>query len=550
MPFKSEKQRRYLWANEPEIARDWTDTYGSRIQKNSGGISQLVKPGPGRPGYAGVLDKNIANLETALKHAKDLGMSEKEIEQIKADLKKAKEAKGTWKDKALSGDPVKDPAVKEKAFPRKTNLQGSLLEAMGVSSMSPHKGMSLNPQDREALLAKLLESDPASDVYDYSKVAAYDEDPLKDQPYRQQTQAGTLGYYTGDKAYVKNLDKLGNVPGKYGETDLEKMMAATTGHELTHDLLESEPFRNIREGIDLPAPREQPYNDYVDGTYMPHEPEELLVRLLDLQRYGEYADPEWYFEQSPYAQSLHPSGEYGLEGLKKTISRHSDKFYNRVDERKNYLRQQNAMQQMMNDPLGKGLPTIEQNFRRRGAREYDPNWKTRIGNRIGNWRDKMGQGISAAWSGLTGFPGMALNAFRGQQLTPQQQAMNNQFFQNYNVGIGTQQNPFQMTSGPFQGMNAPGMSAYGSPTSQAMAQKWLGKYGDVDHYSQAMKDKKQTMLDLASVNTVNPVGGVDQIAAGPGDKGQHTTQGTSTPTRPGGWHPGVKEGGLISLWPR
>jgi hypothetical protein len=39
MPFKSEKQRRYLWANEPEIARDWTDTYGSRIQKNSGGVA-------------------------------------------------------------------------------------------------------------------------------------------------------------------------------------------------------------------------------------------------------------------------------------------------------------------------------------------------------------------------------------------------------------------------------------------------------------------------------------------------------------------------------
>ena len=229
------------------------------------------------------------------------------------------------------------------------------------------------------------------------------------------------------------------------------------------------------------------------------------------------------------------TGEYGLEGLKKTISRHSDKFYNRVDERKNYLRQQNAMQQMMNDPLGKGLPTIEQNFRRRGAREYDPNWKTRIGNRIGNWRDKMGQGISAAWSGLTGFPGMALNAFRGQQLTPQQQAMNNQFFQNYNVGIGTQQNPFQMTSGPFQGMNAPGQSAFGSATSQEMAQKWMDKYGDVDHQTQAMLDKKAQ---------------ISQIAQGPGDKGQHTTQGTSTPTRPGGWHPGVKEGGLISLWPR
>ena len=41
MPFKSEAQRRYLWAREPKIARDWTDTYGSRIQKENGGITRL-----------------------------------------------------------------------------------------------------------------------------------------------------------------------------------------------------------------------------------------------------------------------------------------------------------------------------------------------------------------------------------------------------------------------------------------------------------------------------------------------------------------------------
>jgi hypothetical protein len=41
MPFKSEAQRRYLWAREPEIARDWTDEYGSRIQKENGGIMRL-----------------------------------------------------------------------------------------------------------------------------------------------------------------------------------------------------------------------------------------------------------------------------------------------------------------------------------------------------------------------------------------------------------------------------------------------------------------------------------------------------------------------------
>lgn len=29
MPFKSEAQRRYLWAREPKIAREWSHKYGT-----------------------------------------------------------------------------------------------------------------------------------------------------------------------------------------------------------------------------------------------------------------------------------------------------------------------------------------------------------------------------------------------------------------------------------------------------------------------------------------------------------------------------------------
>jgi hypothetical protein len=29
MPFKSEKQRRFLWAKHPDIAKRWTAEYGS-----------------------------------------------------------------------------------------------------------------------------------------------------------------------------------------------------------------------------------------------------------------------------------------------------------------------------------------------------------------------------------------------------------------------------------------------------------------------------------------------------------------------------------------
>jgi len=33
MPFKSEKQRKYLWKNHPKIAKKWTDKYGSKPKK-------------------------------------------------------------------------------------------------------------------------------------------------------------------------------------------------------------------------------------------------------------------------------------------------------------------------------------------------------------------------------------------------------------------------------------------------------------------------------------------------------------------------------------
>ena len=33
MPFKSEKQRRYLWKYHPKIAKEWTEEYGSKPKK-------------------------------------------------------------------------------------------------------------------------------------------------------------------------------------------------------------------------------------------------------------------------------------------------------------------------------------------------------------------------------------------------------------------------------------------------------------------------------------------------------------------------------------
>jgi len=31
MPFKSEKQRKYLWSKKPAIAKRWAEKYGSKV---------------------------------------------------------------------------------------------------------------------------------------------------------------------------------------------------------------------------------------------------------------------------------------------------------------------------------------------------------------------------------------------------------------------------------------------------------------------------------------------------------------------------------------
>ena len=43
MPFKSEKQRRYLYSQEPEVAERWTKKYGSKTRKK--GVLNAYKEG-------------------------------------------------------------------------------------------------------------------------------------------------------------------------------------------------------------------------------------------------------------------------------------------------------------------------------------------------------------------------------------------------------------------------------------------------------------------------------------------------------------------------
>jgi hypothetical protein len=81
MPFKSEKQRRYLWANEPEIARDWTNTYGHRTQGQDGGVMRVPFAEAGSTNW----DPNLLDLNTT-------GIKGQEImDRWKRDIKKLRD---------------------------------------------------------------------------------------------------------------------------------------------------------------------------------------------------------------------------------------------------------------------------------------------------------------------------------------------------------------------------------------------------------------------------------------------------------------------------
>ena len=48
MPFRSEAQRRFMWAKHPDIARRWTNEYGSKIvpsdkKKKQHGLRSTLK---------------------------------------------------------------------------------------------------------------------------------------------------------------------------------------------------------------------------------------------------------------------------------------------------------------------------------------------------------------------------------------------------------------------------------------------------------------------------------------------------------------------------
>jgi len=150
----------------------------------------------------------------------------------------------------------------------------------------------------------------------------------------------------------------------------------------------------------------------------------------------------------------------------------------------------------------------------------------------------LGEGITAAWNSLKESPlGSAVGqAFRGPQLTPQQKQMNTNFMKQYGVTRAPPTMGGRMVGGPFAGMNAPGTSAFGSKTSQEMAQKWALKNQHRQYKTPEMQQKQQNIINIAT-------GGRD-----PGTGTTVTGHGKSGMGRDPSDR--MARGGIAGLWPR
>ena len=390
MPFKSEKQRKYLWANEPGIARDWTNTYGSGIAKALGGRipfkeggfknwlgeatgytqhninNQLLKDAlaagqiteeqykkmggydvaQNMPNVFGWFGKpaGVAAASTLYQGAKKGAGFLDKLGWVDDTMGMSKYGDiGAWKsiglntlgsqglsdsdlalyNNIMTGEAAipdtsmeafkKDPVPESRMSPEQ---RGAIREMMAArsgdySGLGPHRGMPLSAEDRQAYLAELLANDPASSLYDLSTVKDFSEEENRGRKARMSK--GVEGYYSDGTAYVKDLDKLGTRVGPFKGSLADQKLAAVASHELTHPKVEKFDIdmSNIEE------PRELPRGGYLhDRTYMPHEKEELLTRMIEMQNFPKTSDAEWYFGQSPYAISKHPSGAEGYEAGK------------------------------------------------------------------------------------------------------------------------------------------------------------------------------------------------------------------------------------------
>ena len=219
MPFKSEAQRKYLWANEPKIARDWTDTYGSGIQAANGGRIPFAEGSK----KTSIVERNLANKKAELnfwEEQKDTSEKEEKIAQIQADINRLEGDIGTTAETLLgSGQaPTKGIGSKILEFFLGSGAEGSESTAPERAALEKELLAELSTEKRPIQEFKFSEFQGPSqeeEGWDYrtpKKIGMLEK--LRNRFYKPAAGAVNYGGKTYTPAQLNSMNALG---GYYSE---------------------------------------------------------------------------------------------------------------------------------------------------------------------------------------------------------------------------------------------------------------------------------------------------------------------------------------------
>ena len=301
MPFQSEKQRRYLHANHPEIAKRWERDYAD------GGITRI-------PFFTG------AQADTKKGKAMSPGTS----------------ASGGTRYGGGGGDGPPSVINKPKG-PTQAEIEaerqkkaGELQQRQAQQYSDFYGKFKGDTKKKTDYLSRLLKNDPLYETYknkgllDWNNIKSFDQDKRKTAEEIEKMKSSAWGYtrpWTSDESlFIANIDKFDPTwtPGWTGDSDQERLnerIAETIGHEARHQVLGNvnnrgepwgwqgqtmwtgDPYSQDVE-TELTMSENSPYSKYMDegglkyqGYSTPMTSHELLTRMGDYQSYN---DPRVY----------------------------------------------------------------------------------------------------------------------------------------------------------------------------------------------------------------------------------------------------------------
>ena len=464
MPFRSAKQRRYLWANEPKIARRWTKEHGSRIQKDNGGIMRI--PFANGLGTTRLLNEYIKDypLKDVLNLDPSLLKTFEQDPRLQKDPELAERQKGRWG----------------------YTYAGSNLDPRNKGLMDFYLGMGINP------------SDPNLYIQDLARFGEEAQNPN----YREH------------------------------QDDLNRRIAEVIAHEGRHRLLKKNP--QFEESISA----DQPW-----GEFDKHERLNLMLDYLaGSENLGERMDKYQDINTDGWS-SLHPEVRRNYDELYKTAQAFNKGMLS------NYERT-GGISNLTDPDLNMYINESPEIFT--PQRDEDENVPVRFRDaktlaEYNTPRQRALRQSNRYWN-------------RGDQRTGPEKWMGNIMggIRNIGQGIGNfmgdrfKYRPAVSPAGGYSAAQLNQLNARGGYYSPPARQQRQDRARVANLLARKAADKPYSQANLNQLTMGSRPGHYDP----PG--GDRSVRGTSSPSKPDGWHPGVarggrigrNEGGLASIWPR